>query len=455
MSLRERIADERTLDYNFPDKGTIISHIILTGLICAITYHFIILNVPPFSAKKPYNTFLFHPEERFNDLRYLLLPYIRDMNPAAMISYFPGSFILIEPISYLGSYALPAYLLFSFLGIASLIYMAIQVGTRQERWCFLIAMMLSYPLIFSFDRANLELVLLILILLWYRMRSSGRDVLASLFIGLAGAAKLYPLLFLLPDLVNFRWRRLFLTAGFAGLFCLLGLLLLPEPPVESIRLLSRSLKFGHDLMVHRPYGVPYSTSALSFVKFMIVCFFHDNASLSQTLVQYSSNYSYIGSSVGIVLMLFAGWKLRRQDEWKLLFVAAAAMILLTPVSFDYKLTHLFLPCILFVNNAARRLDYLYATLFGILLIPKAYYFLPNQFISIAVAMNPMLICFMSFYLVLSVRSDALCCVFPQNEASSPVFLAQPDHEPGREFTQCPKVLAARTGDAVSSRSGSS
>jgi len=389
------------------DKRGLISKIILLGLILASVYHFMIMHVPPFSPKKPYDTFLFHPEERFSDLDYVLYPYQKNINPAAAINYFPAAFLIIEPFALLGNFALPVYMASSCLGIAILIYKTLQIGSVREKWYFLTAIMLSYPMIFTLDRANIESFLLILVLLWWRMRSAGKELLAALFLGLAGASKLYPLLYLLPDLVKFRWHRLFLTAGFATLFSLLGLMMCSESLAESVRLLSRSFKFLHDISVHRHIGVPYSTSGLSFVKAFIVLCLSGDVQFARLLIRLSSDYWKIAAIAGIVLMLLAGWKLRNREDWRLVFVASAAMILLTPISFDYKLLHLFLPCLLFINSKSASTDFIFAVLFGLLFIPKAYYFIPQYFISSNVFINPLLICLMFILVFRSPRPAPL------------------------------------------------
>jgi len=365
-----------------------------------------IMHIPPFSPKKPYDTFLFDPEERFGDMLYYMYPYKMDMNPAAMVCYFPAAFLLLEPLVLSGKFALPVYLAISFLGTAILIYKTLEVGSVREKSYFLAAIMLSYPMMFVLDRANIESFLLILVLLWWRMRSAGKELLAALFLGLAGAAKLYPLLYLLPDLVKFRWYRLFLTAGFAALFSLLGLLLLPESMAESIRLISRGIKFWHVVYVDRHNGVPYSTSGLSFVKFIIAVCFSGDINFARMLIRLSIGYWRIAAIAGIVLMLLAGWKLRNREDWRLVFVASAAMILLTPISFDYKLLHLFLPCPLFINSKSASTDFIFAVLFGLLLIPKAYYFIPI-FISTNVFINPLLICLVFIFVLRSPRPAPL------------------------------------------------
>ena len=108
-------------------------------------------------------------------------------------------------------------------------------------------------------------------------------------------------------------------------------------------------------------------------------------------------------SLGLAGMLAAGWKLRTDEEWKSILVAVAAMLLLTPISFDYKLLHLILPMLLFINAPGSTQDRTLTILFGLLMIPKAWFFLHRE-ISIAVILNPALICLM-LIIILVTQSD--------------------------------------------------
>jgi hypothetical protein len=84
--------------------------------------------------------------------------------------------------------------------------------------------------------------------------------------------------------------------------------------------------------------------------------------------------------------------------WKKVALLTFSMLLFPHVSFDYKLMHVFLPLLLFINSEGEsRGDWFYATAFALLLIPKSYYFLPdfvtnsgNRDISIAVFVNPLI-----------------------------------------------------------------
>jgi hypothetical protein len=63
-----------------------------------------------------------------------------------------------------------------------------------------------------------------------------------------------------------------------------------------------------------------------------------------------------------------------------MIVLNVAMLLLPPISANYKLLHLFIPLYIFVNNEQRsKFDILYLLLFGLLLIPKDVFILPKWF----------------------------------------------------------------------------
>ena len=66
------------------------------------------------------------------------------------------------------------------------------------------------------------------------------------------------------------------------------------------------------------------------------------------------------------------------------------MLLLPQTAFDNKMIHLYLALMLFLNSHKKsQHDILYATLFGLLLIPKDYLLIQAD-ISIAVFLNPLL-----------------------------------------------------------------
>jgi hypothetical protein len=269
--------------------------------------------------------------------------------------------------------------------------------------------MLSYPFLFAVDRGNLDLLLLNLVFLWWVLRARGHDVAASMCIGFVGAAKLVPLLLLLPDLVNLRIRRVFLPAAFAVAFTGLGLIAIGEPIERSLQLLSRNHETWNRLWILKGQCIPYSHNLLSAVKTLALAYCLKSHIPVQPIHEFSFQYYKVIQYAGIPLMIFAGWRLRHEQEWKIIFVAVAAMLLLPPVSLDYKLLYIFLPLILFINEPPEVNDRKFSILFGLLLIPKAYWFL-FSLVSISVILTPILICLMLW--ILLKRDPVACSVSP-------------------------------------------
>src|SRR5262249_47587884 len=100
-----------------------------------------------------------------------------------------------------------------------LLWLLVNVGllVRVGRWLGLTVLgslaLLAWPPLWSLVYlAQLELLILVLVMTGWRAAEVGRDWRAGLWLGLAAAIKLYPAFFLLPFL--WRWRvRVVLAAG--------------------------------------------------------------------------------------------------------------------------------------------------------------------------------------------------------------------------------------------------
>jgi hypothetical protein len=380
------------------DKRKFVRHFTLIGLLLAMIYHLVLMRPPISSPGYPYNTFLFLPEDRFNDFWNTWNPFRQLENPYnnSLSIYFPATFIILFALQVFGKFVFLGFLISAITGMFLLCYYC--QPAKHRTVLLSIALMLSYPFVFAVDRGNIDLLLLNLVLLWCILRSKGYDAAASLCLGLAGAAKIVPLLLLLPDLVKFRLRRLCLTAAFAAIFTGIGLLMLPDPIDRTLQLLSKNQEDWKRIWLLQGQSIPYSHCLLSVVKVGAIAYCHETGISVRPVHEWSFKYCNWIQYVGLPLMLLAGWRLRHENEWKSIFVAVAAMLLLPPLSHDYKLLYLFLPLLLFLNEPPGAEDRKLAILFGLLLIPKAYWFLFSS-VSIAVIMNPILICLILWILL--------------------------------------------------------
>ncbi len=91
---------------------------------------------------------------------------------------------------------------------------------------------------------------------------------------------------------------------------------------------------------------------------------------------------------GVCTLAMWKWK---APFWSRLVVVIGLMILLPQSSGDYRLVMLYPPLLAFLNHSApMRMDRLITTLFGLLMIPKAYAILESD-INIGLLLNPLLV----------------------------------------------------------------
>jgi hypothetical protein len=106
--------------------------------------------------------------------------------------------------------------------------------------------------------------------------------------------------------------------------------------------------------------------------------------------------------------------------WKQVMVLTCMMLLLPQMTGDYKLNHLYLPLMLFIaSQKLTRHDLIYAVLFGLLLIPKAYYWINHKpglhLVPLGTVLNPI---FMTSILVLIVIQGFSALRAPEEPAAA-------------------------------------
>ena len=167
----------------------------------------------------PYDTFLFSPETRFSDLSDVILfsslpnPYI---DPTAV--YPPFAWLCLRPLCFLPNWV--SMVSCFYLGSAGLLLLLIAVldslvlkPVLRVLYSFLL-MGLSYPILFCFDRGNIEIVLALLIAGALYFMARAKYILALLCLFPAISFKIYPAFLLVLFL---RQRKVA-----AIIFCLLG-----------------------------------------------------------------------------------------------------------------------------------------------------------------------------------------------------------------------------------------
>ena len=259
---------ERIEGWSSEQKVALLYKIVSMGFVLALLLH-LSMNLFPGYDRYPYNTFLFHPNERFNDFRHIIEPFVSGANPYnwSVSVYFPATYLFLLPLKIVHRVAIWIFVIGFIYGFLKLADQFIRdVLARHSMVKAKIFLVVSYPFLFALDSGNLECGIFLLCFGGWLAWSRKREILGAFLFGLAGGMKVYPLLYLLPDLIRFRWRRLLLTAGFVALTSLGGFLLLPGSISESLKLLSQNLVLFQHNYVNANHGIQHGVSLLGAVK---------------------------------------------------------------------------------------------------------------------------------------------------------------------------------------------
>jgi hypothetical protein len=236
---------------------------------------------------------------------------------------------------------------------------ALHKGTNLEKKLFCVAMLLSAPMLYQYDRGNIVFLALLFSLVFFYWKDSDSRVkreLALICLAISAGLKIYPALFGLVLVFEKRWRE--------ALRCLLyGLLSFFLPaiafggvsPLEILENLSRISKgsqgegFG--------YKVNYSNTLLVLCRALRIP--HVNAVLT------ALSYVLGALVLGAAAVYRRGWK----------FVCALKLIIvaLPGFSYAYALIFMMIPAALFLNEhgtvPACAKSYVYAFLLACCFIP--------------------------------------------------------------------------------------
>ena len=195
--------------------------------------------------------------------------------------------------------------------------------------------------------------------------------IAGSFVGIATGMKIYTGLFALALFSEKRWRSILgYTLIVAGLCTVFAFFALGVTPFEVQAAYARSYpKFMEFTLSHQALQ---HTSSL-FAAFRIVQVLLNPADLnnSQAAAELFGIYQIIAVVLGFVLV--TACVIGRLQVWERLTLAVVVILLLPPVSFDYKLMYVFIPLVAFLTaDTPRTWASVFCVLFGVLLIPKAW-----------------------------------------------------------------------------------
>lgn len=375
------------------DKAKLLAVTVLAGLAAAVLCNGVIYG-HALKLGYPFSSFLFNPDQLFADyfndvaINYARNPY-QALNHALNSVYLPfGNFV--QWLFGLISLKLGA-LVFMAGGAAFLARAAYtplkQASPAGTLAAIVFGVVLSYPSLYLFSRGNFELLVFAFLFMAVRAYRNGRHTAAAVWLALSMAYKPFSAVFLVLFIADTKYKQAALSLVICAGTTLASSLFLQSGINGSLRLLQTNMTLYNQEYVLKFYGMVFGHSGFGGVKFVWYALTGQfPATPPQWLVA-----GYFCAALIMAGALFA-FSIKENPLWKKTALLTCAMTLLPFVSADYRLLHFFIPLFLFMEaKESPRFDRAYVLLFGLLLIPKHYWYFWGTEISVSVFVSPLLI----------------------------------------------------------------
>jgi hypothetical protein len=387
-----------TQDMERSEKVWQVCVIVIAGLVAALGYHQ--YQAHYLGAGYPFDTFLFRPEVTFSDFFDIFAP-VQAGSPLSskLAVYFPFAYVPLYPLIWLTPGIALAVVLLLFSACTFHFFwrrLGFLKGARRLVAAFTLAFA-TYPFLFCVSRANLEMIVLLFTFLFVALFERGKYVAAGSALACAIAMKLYPGVLGVLLLQRRRYKAAAVTAAVTLVLTLAAAASFPGGVRGSVELLANNLHHFREDYALTARSTQFSASYFSVVKLFGAAAGADIGVWARSAWLAYTIFCLAAFSAIVVFIL--RWDC---ELWKQVALLAICAVVLPEVSFDYRLIHMLVPLGLFLSAPAgsARDDRVYATLFGLLLIPKAYVPLGYD-LTISVFLNPLLMTLMAGYIIWS------------------------------------------------------
>ena len=377
---------------NKVQKIDTISLIIIAGFSFAVFYHYILGTY--LGLTYPYDTFLFRPSDKFMDFFNMLVSPYRDgkfhnvqfpfgQRLAQSFTIFPPNIGLTVFFT----------IFFSFFLYVNYSNLKISIKEQTIKNVFVFSF-LTYPFLFVVDRANIEIFVFIFLYLFIYFYRKQQTLISIVFLACAISMKIFPGVFVILLLSDRKYKEAVYACFLVLLISVIGYFSYDGNMVENIRAHMITLNFYSMAYSIGNEGLYFGNSLWGPVKLMII---GSGIKCSPALATkvYSISVMILFAFISVYIIF------KEKIFWKKIALLVFSMNLFPFVSGDYKLIHIFLPLFLFINNENKdRFDWLYAVLFGLLLIPKAYvHYRLNPEITSSIIISPLLMAFFAIVIM--------------------------------------------------------
>ena len=332
-------------------------------------------------AEFPYNTFLPAPVTRFGDF-YLMYDEWARLGLGGVgygLSYLPATYIFVHVLRTITENPYDA-IVYSQIPLLAFLPIIVFFMFRRKGFAFSLIVFLiilfSYPNIIAWHTGNIESWIGLLLILASFSWALNKKYLFVILIGLAGAMKIYPLIFLLMLVVK-REKDIIRSAllAFVTIFGtnIIAITFLKNGILANgigytkriIQSLIESQQMYQELMWYSGSGNAFGHSLLNSIHL----FFGENYLPTK-------QFYYVPGIILIMIFIFVlilnkGNKL---TDWKLLTIFGVSACLFVPTSSDYKLFYLIpgLLVVLYKQVKLNLFDFFIVIMIASTLFPKPY-----------------------------------------------------------------------------------
>lgn len=240
----------------------------------------------------------------------------------------------------------------------------IKEGIVEEKFFFLVTILLTMPFIYQLERANMILISLFFLGIYvygYNSEDKYLKHIAFISLAVATAIKIYPVFFGLLLIREDRWKD-------AGICILYGVIVFFFPfiffgGIKNIGLFVDNIISCSNNMTNAGEGLKVNISNTITIISMWIFDGQDRLGILALVMKF---ICFLG---GIIIILFANY----MEQWKIYMIPTLMMILLPDFSFQYTLIFMIIPLMFFLDEKKRnKMSVVYLMLFIGVMIP-----LPN------------------------------------------------------------------------------
>ena len=358
----------------------------------------------------PYTTFLFRPLDRFQDF-YTVMRSTMELDPyeirqvvnvpghsgVEVSNYFPFMHLVLYPLTWLEpESALVVFILISAAACSYAFWLICKhlppMSKAESIFNWLVFVPLCFPVLFTWDRGNVDAWMIPLVGYGIYCITTRRFHTGAIALGMAGAMKAMPLIFLFP-LIREKQFKPFLTAGATvALTTFVSLLTFNGSPLENLAAMQTAFTLFGDFLLIVVNGITHSISLFAGLYTVVILWYRQLQPL-ETLQEWLHIYVLFSALLLAAILLYVGRA--RIPIWKQWLLLIGAVQILPFPSYEYRLLFSLIPLAFVIIDD--RIPRAYVWLICLTIIPK---FMPLfADVRVGVMLNPLLIAVTMAYAV--------------------------------------------------------